>query len=134
MLLYALAKFVAYSLWCYLGLRLLAQRETLFSALKFGALRWFIGLAFGIAAGISLGAISPQSVTALYFGVYVPLRIIEWSILGVLIARESLESGSIARNRVAWLWVIGGVAVSFATDLLSPEGMEGRFCVGRCLC
>ena len=110
MFLYALAKFVAYSLWCYLGLRLLAQRDTLFGALQFGALRWFIGLAFGIAAGISLGSISPQSVTALYFGVYVPLRIIEWSIVAALISGTSPTKRSIVRSRAAWLWVLGGVS------------------------
>src|SRR5262245_10716436 len=109
---YGLAKLVAYCLWSYLGLYLLVQRNTLLGALKFGALRWLLGLAFGIAAAIALGSVSPQSVTALYFGVYVPLRIIEWSILAAIIARSSLARASFAGNRAAWLWVIGGVAVS----------------------
>jgi hypothetical protein len=82
----------------------------------------------------SLGSIPPESVTALYFGVYVPVRIIEWSILAALIASTAPTKRSVARSRGAWLWVLGGIAVSFATDLTSPEGMAGRFCVGRCLC
>src|SRR5262245_27057682 len=131
---YALAKFVAYCAWSYLGLYLLVQRNTVLGALKFGAVRWLLGLAFGVAAAIALGSVSPQSVAALYFGVYVPLRIIEWSILAALVVRSSPGTRSLAGNRVAWLWIVGGVAVSFATDLASPEGMEGRFCVGRCLC
>jgi hypothetical protein len=32
-------------------------------------------------------------------------------------------------------WVAGGILVSFASDMVSPEMIEeGRFCVGRCLC
>ena len=84
MLLYALVKFAAYVLWCWLGAYLLAVRPSFVDALKFGGVRWLIGLAFGVAAAIGLGSISQQS--------------------------------------------------SFASDLASPEGMAGRFCVGRCLC
>jgi len=32
------------------------------------------------------------------------------------------------------LWCAGGIIVSFLTDLLSPDGVQGRFCIGRCLC
>jgi hypothetical protein len=32
------------------------------------------------------------------------------------------------------VWCIGGMLVSFVTDFLSPEGLQGTFCVGRCLC
>jgi hypothetical protein len=133
-LLYALAKFIAYSLWSYLGLHLLADRRTLEGALKFGAFRWLLGVAFGVAAAVVLGPIPSESVTTLYFGVYVPLRIVEWTILAVVIAGSSRAQRSVVRSRGAWLWVLGGVAISFVTDLASPEGMSGRFCVGRCLC
>lgn len=34
-----------------------------------------------------------------------------------------------------YTWIICGAAVSFLTDMVSPEMLnEGRFCVGRCLC
>jgi hypothetical protein len=88
MALYAAAKFVAYSLWCWVGLRLSAPAHaSVGRSLKYGAFRWLLGLAFGVVRG-------PRT----------------------------------------WLWILGGIVVSFASDLLSPEGMAGRFCVGRCLC
>jgi len=91
-------------------------------------------LLFGFTAAIALGSVSAQSVAALYFGVYVPLRVIEWFILAALLSRGVVGLHSLVRSPRAWLWVLGGIAVSFATDLASPEGMAGRFCVGRCLC
>ncbi len=133
MLFYAIAKFFAYSAWCLLGLYLFA-RPSVVGALKFGAVRWLLGMAFGAAAAIGLGSVSQESVTTLYFGVYVPLRIVEWSIMVPLLARGGPASQTLIRNPKTWLWILGGIAVSFASDLASPEGMAGRFCVGRCLC
>ncbi len=133
-LFYAVAKYVVYTLWCWAGLRAFAPAQaSLVRALKYGALRWLLGLGFGLAAGIALGSVSRESVTVLYFNVYTPLRVVEWLVMAVAMHRE----GSIAavfRNPWVWLWILGGIAVSFASDLASPEGMAGRFCVGRCLC
>ena len=134
MLLYAVAKFVAYAVWCFFGLYLFAARPSLVGALKFGAVRWLLGLAFGLLAAVGLGSVSAQSVSALYVGVYVPLRVIEWSIMARLVVRGEPASRTLIRNPKTWVWVLGGIAVSFASDLASPEGMAGRFCVGRCLC
>jgi len=134
LLLYALAKFVAYTLWCLLGLHLFAARPSVAGALKFGTVRWLLGLAFGLGAAVGLGSVSQQSVAMLYFGVYVPLRVFEWSIMVALLARGGLPPRTLIRSPKAWLWVLGGIAVSFISDLASPEGMAGRFCVGRCLC
>lgn len=133
MLLYALAKFAAYCAWCSVGLYLFAGRASILDALKFGAVRWLLGLLFGLAAAIGLGSVSADSVAALYFGVYVPLRVIEWSIMVTILARGPALSAAV-RSPKTWFWVVGGIAVSFASDLASPEGMAGRFCVGRCLC
>jgi hypothetical protein len=135
MLLYAVTKFVAYCLWCLLGLRLLAPaRATLLSSIKFGSLRWLLGLGFGLLAALALGSISRESVAALYLGIYAPLRVVEWAIMAVLIQRISPSDATPLRSPRVWLWVAGGIAVSFLSDLASPEGMAGRFCVGRCLC
>jgi len=134
LLLYALAKFGAYTLWCLLGLHLFAARPSVARALKFGTVRWLLGLAFGLGAAVGLGSVSQQSVAMLYFGVYVPLRVFEWSIMVGLLARGGLPPRTLIRSPKAWLWVLGGIAVSFISDLASPEGMAGRFCVGRCLC
>ena len=134
MLLYAVAKFVAYAAWCFFGLYLFRARPSLVGALTFGAVRWLLGLAFGLFAAIVLGSVSVQSVARLYVGVYVPLRVIEWSIMVGLVTRGTPSLRTAIRSPAAWLWVLGGIVVSFASDLASPEGMAGRFCVGRCLC
>lgn len=134
MLLYALIKFVAYAVWCFYGLHLFAVRASLLGALKFGAARWLLGLFFGFAAAIALGSVSAQSVAVVYFSVYIPLRVIEWLIMVALLSRGVSSLHSWIRYPKTWLWVLGGIAVSFASDLMSPEGMAGRFCVGRCLC
>ena len=135
MFVYALTKLVAYCLWCLLGLRLLDPAQVTFlRAIKFGALRWLLGLAFGVMAAIALGSVSSESVVRLYFGVYVPLRVVEWSIMAFLIHRAVHSEPSSSGSAMRWLWVLGGIVVSFGTDLASPEGMAGRFCVGRCLC
>lgn len=134
MILYAIVKYAAYSLWCLVGLYLLADNPSIARALKFGAIRWLLGLGFGVVAGIALGSVAADSVTRLYFGVYIPLRAIEWSIMVILLTRELSDQRLLLRNPKAWLWMLGGIAVSFASDLASPEGTAGRFCVGRCLC
>jgi hypothetical protein len=135
MLFYAITKLVVYCAWCLLGLWLLAPaRATLGSAAKYGLLRWLIGLGFGVVAAVALGSVSRESVATLYVGVYAPLRVVEWAIMAVLIQRLSTSGAAALRSPKAWLWVAGGIVVSFASDLASPEGMDGRFCVGRCLC
>jgi hypothetical protein len=134
MALYAAAKFVAYSLWCWVGLRLPAPAHaSVGRSLKYGAFRWLLGLAFGVAAGIAIGSVSRESVASLYFSVYTPLRVVEWLIMAIAMPHDSSVSSAVRSPRT-WLWILGGIVVSFASDLLSPEGMAGRFCVGRCLC
>jgi hypothetical protein len=58
------------------------------------------------------------------------VRLLEWFILAWLILRHSANKLS----KTTWLWCLGGIIVSFAADLASPAGLEGHFCVGRCLC
>ena len=135
MIFYALVKFAAYCCWCFVGLRIFdPERATVVRSVKYGSIRWLIGLCFGIAAAVALGSVSPESVAKLYFGVYVPLRIIEWAIVVLLMHEASRRASLLLHSPRAWLWVLGGIVVSFASDAASPEGMAGRFCVGRCLC
>lgn len=94
---------------------------------------WLLGLTFGAIAGIALGSVSRESVARLYVSVYAPLRVVEWLIMAIAMQREHSVTSALRSPRV-WLWVLGGIAVSFVSDLASPEGMAGRFCVGRCLC
>ncbi|MDR2789781.1 MAG: hypothetical protein LBB59_02245 [Campylobacteraceae bacterium] len=129
MLLYAVTKFVVYILWCLLG-QYLFTRPSFGGAIAYGAVRWILGFVFGVGAALALGSVSQENVTELYFGIYIPLRVIEWSIMVCLIGNFK----TLRANPKAWLWILGGIAVSFASDFMSPDGMEGRFCVGRCLC
>jgi hypothetical protein len=134
MALYAAAKFLAYCVWCWLGLLAFAPAQASFArALKYGAFRWLLGLAFGLVAAIALGSVSRESVATLYFSVYAPLRVMEWLIMAIAMPRERSVTSALRSPRV-WLWILGGIVVSFLSDLTSPEGMAGRFCVGRCLC
>ena len=68
---YAVTKFLAYCAWCLFALRVVAPAQaTLLASLKYGSFRWLLGLGFGVAAGIALGSVSPDSVARLYFSVY----------------------------------------------------------------
>jgi hypothetical protein len=130
---YAIAKYLAYSAWCYAGLSLASPGVKKGAAsLKLGAVRWLIGLFFGIGIFFVVGSIDADAAARMYFLVYSPVRVVEWGIMAVLIAqRVRTESPSILQFSI---WCVGGILVSFLTDLLSPEGIQGRFCVGRCLC
>ena len=134
-LLYAVVKFLAYSAWCYLGLRMVQSTAvTIAPALRFGAARWFLGLFFGIVVFFFVGSIDAQAAARTYFLVYSPVRAVEWGIMAFLMAgRRPQQSVAPLILRLA-LWCVGGMLVSFLTDVLSPEGLQGRFCVGRCLC
>ncbi len=65
-----------------------------------------------------------------YIVVYTPVRMVEWFIMALIIGRTSDNQTTL--NSI--LWCLGGIVVSFAADLASPEGVAGHFCVGRCLC
>ena len=129
---YGAAKLLAYSAWCYLGLRIVqAAAATTASSLGLGAVRWLIGVFFGIVAFFMVGSIDARDAARLYFLVYSPIRALEWGVMAFLVAQRTSSSGSTPRLAV---WCLGGILVSFLTDLLSPDGIQGRFCVGRCLC
>jgi hypothetical protein len=132
---YAAAKFLAYSAWCYLGLWLVqSDSRSAGSAFWLGAARWFIGVFFGIVVFFAVGSVDAGATFRLYFLIYTPIRLVEWSILAFLIARRlHREALSAALLRLPF-WCVGGIFVSFLTDVLSPEGLQGRFCVGRCIC
>ncbi len=133
MIAYAAAKFLAYSAWCALGLRLAQPgAASVASSLRLGAVRWCIGLAVGIAVFFFVGSIDAQAAAPTYFLVYSPVRAVEWGIMAWLVTRRFQQS-SLTPSR-AIFWCAGGMLVSFLTDLMSPEGLQGRFCVGRCLC
>jgi hypothetical protein len=131
MVFYAIAKYLVYSSWCYVGLRLRGSQATsVRPALGFGAVRWLLGLGFGILVFLAVGSVDRSSLAVLYFAIYTPLRVLEWTVMTWLMLRQHPPASATARIA----WVLGGIVMSFATDAVSPDGLAGRFCVGRCLC
>ncbi|HRH75953.1 MAG TPA: hypothetical protein PK129_01290 [Cellvibrionaceae bacterium] len=129
---YGLVKYIAYSLWCYIGIRIFtSKRCPILLALMYGATRWFLGLFFGFAVAVFAGPISTESAASYYFGIYTPLRIVEWGVIVKLLNDKNENRTGIF---AVILWIMGGILISFATDAVSPAGIEGRFCIGRCLC
>jgi len=129
-LLYVLVKLTCYTLWCWIGLRLWRQGSaTAIRSLGMGFLRLMIGVSFGVAIFFAVPT-DRSNLLWKYIEIYAPVRMLEWFIVVLIIRR--------AWNKVvspsSLLWCVGGIVVSFAADLASPEGLAGHFCVGRCLC
>lgn len=130
-IIYAISKFIGYSIWGYLGYRLYGQRPSMYQIMSIGSSRWLIGLAVG-AFLFFLVTPSKEDVKAVYFLVYIPVRFFEWMIVGKIFYTKW---PSLFKDPKFYFWVVGGIVVSFLIDMLSPEMIEeGRFCVGRCLC
>ena len=127
--LYAVAKYIGYSLWCIYGIKLASGKIDVRAGFLLGAARWLLGLFYGVIIFFTV-SVDSSNLHTMYFLVYVPVRIIEWTIMLIFLpGKLKLFSWSF------FIWILGGVAVSFLLDLVSPEWIkEGRFCVGRCLC
>lgn len=135
MLLYGVTKFLAYCLWCFIGLKVLSPSlTTLRRAVCLGVIRWLLGIFLGVVVFFVVGQTESTSVLKLYVAIYLPLRIIEWGVLAFLLHHTAAKQGVSFSGRWVAAWIVGGILVSFLTDMVSPEGMAGRFCVGRCLC
>lgn len=152
---YILAKFVAYTLWCALGIQFLwsAERDanaqlatasrTTFGKTTFGnkwllasgygLLRLLMGVCFGIVIWIlgSLVAASimnaPHPDVIVYFAVYVPVRWVEWTILDWLMARKAAVG-------IGYKWRLGGIAISCLADLPVIAAMGWELPLGRFFC
>ena len=126
---YIAVKYVAYSLWCFVGLRLLApdRPRPLKGAAVLGGLL-LLGIVLGLF--IFVAALEMNNATRnaplTYFSIYVPMRVVEWTIFHFLIGgfRGARSVG----------WVAGGIVVSCLADI--PIGiMEGGVVpVGRPFC
>ena len=143
-LLYPAIKLLAYTLWCYLGLRnFRPPMNDLYSrSLLYGFLRLLMGLFFGVAIWLMssllishIGDGLPQNILT-YVLVYVPVRWIEWSIMAALIVPESFPfvqwiSGTSPRDRN---WRLGGVVISCLADIPLIVSLGGVIPTGRFLC
>lgn len=127
---YVAVKLIAYAAWCWYGLRLWRPTSsTLSRAMLFGTARLAIGIGFGLMIFL-LFPTGPENLLGKYIAIYAPVRLLEWFILALIIGSRE--------GKRTWagviLWCLGGIVVSFLADFASPEGIQGHFCVGRCLC
>ncbi|HYL85146.1 MAG TPA: hypothetical protein VE263_12995 [Candidatus Angelobacter sp.] len=150
LLLYAVAKFIAYTVWCAVGIGLLwsleraanvqlaaaagtsSQRKWLLAA-GYGFLRLLMGIFFGILIWI-LGTMlavnivnAPHRDVITYLAVYVPVRWVEWTILAWIIARNSA-------NRIGYGWRFGGIAISCLADIPLIAATGWMLPIGRFFC
>jgi hypothetical protein len=131
--LYLLVKRIAYCLWCFLGLRLFRPQQTqaIGQALRFGIIRLFLGLLFGLVIfflavfwGHTFRTGWPQNMLA-YLGAYLPVRRIEWTIMAALLTPRLLGAphwllGNCNRDR---RWRLGGMVISCVADIAFIAGV-----------
>jgi hypothetical protein len=138
-LVYSMVKFGAYVGWSAFGVKLHGHTTRIFlKGLLFGTVRLFMGLVFGLGAIFILAnaviGVSDSS-PATYLIVYVPVRWIEWSLLGLMIdpQRASFKSFLGGSSRKSIYWKLGGILISCLADipmLLTLRGLP----VGRFMC
>ena len=158
---YVALKMAAYTLWCGIGVSLFRPDSPgkLRQAFGFGLTRVILGAAFGIGIFVLAGSgvlhadLPGVSHREIYFRLYIPVRWIEWSIIGYLLQQSALSflagpsvlysTGPASFFRTpssrmpGVLWKLGGIAVSFAADLpliLGAGGIENMLPLGRFLC
>lgn len=135
------AKLVAYAAWCRLGLGLLAAERPTSPLRRAGALavvRLALGLLLGWLLLLGLATFVPAQnrldvpPLALLAGSAL-LRWLEWSFVGALAAGRALSPRAVllGRSGKEHLWRVGGVALSFATDL---AGLLGAGALGVIPC
>jgi len=143
-LLYFGGKFLAYSAWCYFGLRVFRPENSrvVGRSVLYGTIRLSVGLFFGIliyllssALITSLAPGLPQNVIA-YLCVYLPVRWIEWTIMALLILPGPIPplQGIAGSGRADRLWRLGGIAISCLADIPLIVSLGGVIPVGRFLC
>jgi len=134
-------KLLAYTAWCRLGLAFLAPARPV-SPLRRAALLALLRLALGLLLGwlllLGLTTLAPAQnrlgvpPLALLAGSAL-LRWLEWSFVGALAAGRARSPRAIllGRSGKEHLWRLGGVALSFATDL---AGLLGAGALGLIPC
>ena len=138
--LYIALKIAAYIAWCWAGLAWLNPQRPgsrRWSAVKLGLLRFALGLFFGFAIWILVSMVYTKvhSSVLAYGLVYVPIRWVEWSIIGILLdpGSPSFTSFAFSSGRASALWRLGGIVLSCLADI--PVMIEvGGLPVGRFFC
>jgi len=137
---YVLVKYLAYSIWCYLGLRWLRGKNSVGAGMAFGSVRLGLGMIFGVSIFVIGGMLhlnAPVNSRLAYFAVYAPVRYVEWSILAALLGTSGGQVFQIS-GAATQRWIIGGIVVSHLADLplifFSGAGPKAFLPVGRFLC
>jgi hypothetical protein len=126
-------KLAAYTAWCRLGLRFLASPppdRPAHRALALGLVRLSLGFVLGWLLVVTLTIVAPGqnrlglSFPALAVGSFV-LRWLVWSFVGALASGHANRPGVVLLGRSSreHLWRIGGVGISYATDVASILGV-----------
>ena len=126
---YIVVKYLAYTVWCYAGLRLLTPERP--RPMRTAALLGGARLALGIVLGLFIffAALSMNNATRnaplTYVSIYVPVRVVEWTIFHFLVGGFGILFVG---------WVLGGIVVSCLADI--PIGIieGGVVPVGRPFC
>ena len=146
--LYLLVKFAAYTWWCHTGLERARQKPEMpeqdffRKALGLGLFRSILGLGFGVAIFfltvpfLAVNSHMVESEFLAYALVYVPVRWIEWSIIAMILYRESRSVlgfifGSSAIDRK---WRAVGILISCAADIPVIAALHGTLFLGRVMC
>jgi hypothetical protein len=134
---YFATKLAAYTAWCLLALHRLHGRRSsvdLARAAGYGVARVLIGLALGFALVTAMPTIAPAPnrmgfSIPVYTLALTLLRVFEWlAVGGMILARDVAPMPGLV-SRTAW--VVGGVGVSFLTDVLVLAlgiGLDGVPC------
>ena len=139
---YVVLKYLAYVMWCYVGVGLFRDERTLALAARFGAVRLILGILFGIGVFVVGGMLhlsAYQDMVLLYLKIYVPIRWFEWGIMAALISRVDRDPAALVVGH-SWrsrFWRVGGILVSIFADLpilFSSRGPQEMLPVGRFLC
>ncbi len=155
---YIAIKLAAYIVWCGIGVYLFRPDSPAKVRQAFGfgftQLLLGIGLGLGVAYLVSAGSLNADvpGVThrEIYFRTYLPLRWIEWSIMGYLLQQSAMSfltapsvlyaTGPASFFRTpssrfpGVMWKLGGIAISLATDLpviIAAGGIENMTALGR---
>ena len=137
---YLVTKFAAYSFWCGLGAKLHGHQDGLvWRGLVFGIVRLMMGAIFGLIAIVALLnalVVVTRDSWQLYLLVYVPVRWVEWSLMGVFLDKQgpSLRSLVVGRTALSAYWRLGGIVMSCAADIPMIAMMGGTMPVGRFMC
>lgn len=140
---YGALKVTVYAAVCWFGLRWVGRRagRSWPPALGLGLLRALMGLGFGVgiffASAMVVAATSSDFAgqAIAYLAVYVPVRWIEWGLIGLIVTPDTRHFGAfwLGANRRDRLWRLCGLAASCCADvpvLLAVGGLP----VGRFMC